>query len=169
MAGPRRSTPVLPPVSDVTAQARALIAKENPDLEQGASIEPMGWLGRYAKPGAQALTNPFTGSISINEPMNVGQTKQQMADTLLHELTHRKQILSESPLQRVGSFLKDLLPSGESYNRRPEEMAAFEAEIRRAASQGRATYTPSFETGQTIEQADIPLRRQSYLQQLKKP
>jgi hypothetical protein len=155
-------------VQEQVAKARAILAREHPELEQGADIGMMGVLGRTARPGAQALTNPLTGSISISEPLNEGNSEQQMADTLLHELTHRKQVLAQSPWQRVKGLLQDVLPGGEPYHRRPDELEAFEAEIRRAISQGRTTYTPSFATGAMTEQADIPLRRQAMITQLKR-
>ena len=165
---PNKIPPGPIPFDQNLAAAKALIAKERPDLATGASIEPMGLLGRLTQPTAQGLTNPLTGSVYISGPMNEGQSTQQLADVVLHELVHRKQVLDKTPLQRAGKFFNDLLPSGEPYHRRPDEMAAYEAEIRRAVGQGRADYTPSFATGQTIEQADIPLRRKTLLQQMKK-
>jgi hypothetical protein len=162
MAGPAKPVSV----EDQIAQARQMIGAEYPQLDQGTP-QPTGILGRMALPSADGVTNPMTGQVSLNVGNLQGRSTQEIADVLLHELTHRKQVLAKSPLQRVGTFLSDLLPNSEPYHRRPDEIAAYEAEIRRAVGQGRADYTPSFATGQTIEQADIPLRRAAMIKQLK--
>lgn len=169
MAGKQKPRPPLPDVKDQFARARVLMKTEMPAEEAGASIEPMGLLGRLAVPGAQALTNPLTGNITYNPATNIGRSDAEIADTLLHELTHRKQIMARSIPQRIGSMLADAMLSGLPYHQRPDEMAAFEAEIRRAVGQGRSNYTPSFATGEMTRQADIdlPSSRAAILRALK--
>jgi hypothetical protein len=169
-------------VQQQTAQAtQDLVREGHPDAGQ-ATVQPMGWLGRVGSGGAMALTNPFTGAISINGPANLGQSTAEVGDTLLHELTHRKDVLAQSLPQRVGSFLKDLLPAGEDYNRRPEEMRAYIAQAERALSQGRSTQVPTFDAQwpsplerllgvqpQMTTYQDVPLRSALLGQMKRKP
>ena len=138
-----------------------MVVHEQPDAAN-AVIQPAGLIDSALNWIAPAYmsTNGSTGEISYYPKSLEGLSTQEIADLLTHELTHRKQVLTNSVIR-----------GGEDYWRRPSEIAAYESQVRRAVGQGRGTSTPSFETGQDVYQTDtfLPsMRRQSLLQQLKK-
>lgn len=164
-------------VDEQYAKARERMRQEMPAEEAGAVIQPMGLFGRgvfglkkLLAPGSStlAVTNPLTGNISYNRAESEGQSDANIADTLAHELRHRRQVLQTPVRERLLHLLGDLLPGGEPYHRRPDEMEAFNTEVERAVKEGRTAYTPDFWTGEFVPRADIPLRRAAVLKGLKK-
>ncbi len=160
-ASPGSAIP-LPTVEEAIAQAKQFVAQEQPDVMREAVVQPAGLIDRivnYFKP-AYLTTNSRSGDISYSPGNLAGKQPQEIADLLTHELEHRHQV-------KTGTVDR----GGEPYHRQPAEMAAYEAQVRRAVGQGRSTTIPSFSTGEDIYQADIPLpnpRRQAMLQALRK-
>lgn len=129
----------------------------------------MGWFGRLLKPSPtdQAFTNPFTGSVYYAPERMSGLSDEEVADTIFHELEHTSQVRGRTPIGRLKSAL-GLGEASAPYAARPDEIAAWNAEVRRAASQGRTKMRPQWNTGLYVDQGDIPLRRQGLLAGMKK-
>ena len=126
--------------------------KEMPNM---APVQPYGFFSRLAGSGANAYV---TGgkNIYMNSRAMEGQSPQDVADVLTHEQEHVKQKSSHSP---AVNFLKSIfrMPQ-EPYHRRPEEMAAYQAEKDRQDRMGRErTFMPSFSTGEFRAARDIHL------------
>ena len=132
-----------------------ILSKERPELVKGAKIRPMGWLGRTFLPQAKGVMNPLTGTVSLNEAQMAGDAPQDVADTVLHELTHRQQRERSGPLR---SLMNIMTPQG-PYGQRPDELEAFQAEADRRMQMGRpgAFGTPHFETPTQETYGDIRL------------
>jgi hypothetical protein len=157
------STPIpLPPVDERVRLAKAFLAQEQPDVMREAIIKPAGMIDRiinYFAP-SYMTTNPRSGDISYYPANLEGKQPQEIADLFTHELEHRRQV-------KTGTVDR----GGEDYHRQPAEMAAYEAQTRRAVGQGRSTVVPSFWTGEDIYQADTNLpstKRQAMLKALQK-
>ena len=130
-------------VAQQVALAKAKMAQEYPD-QAGASIEPMGAIGRFFAGPSYARTNPFTGNVSLNEPAMQGLSQNEVDQILAHELTHTRQAqampLSQKlmlPINGLMNSLGDLTGGkiGTPYAQRPEEMEAFGTEADRANAQ----------------------------------
>lgn len=191
---PAQPRPYRPTVSEQYRLAREMMKTEMPSEEASATIEPMGLgsealnvltdtipnLFRKEPTYTAARTNPFTGNIVYQTgPQAQGQSTQQIADTLKHELTHRRQVLARTPAERRWKALREVNPfsveGGTPYYQRPDEMEGFAAEVTRAANQGRSASVPSFWTGQSVPRGDEPLpgaaeraRREAYMARLRK-
>jgi len=139
-----------------------------PEMEEGIRIakqempnmpdpQSYGFFSRLLNPNAMAYVSPGS-NIYMNPRTNEGQTPQEIADTLTHEMEHVKQNKSEGYGPTM-QFLRDvLIPQGEPYHRRPDEMAAFQAEKLRRSRMGRMqTAVPSFSTGEFYVPQDINL------------
>lgn len=109
------------------------VREEQPDM-QDTPIEPAGFFGRMLRPDAQAITNPFTGSVSYN-PDNMGNMGQdELENTFTHELAHTRQVQQQPYLSRFTGMLRSMMPVSEQYHERPNEMEAFQAERNRSLS-----------------------------------
>jgi hypothetical protein len=124
--------------------------KENPNL---APVKPYGFFSKLLQsPQAQGYTSPW-GGIYLNPQSMQGLSPQDVADTITHEQTHVGQIVSPTR-----ELLNKFLPPSEPYYRRPEELAAFQAEKERRARMGRPqTAAPRFDTGSDYIPQDISL------------
>lgn len=114
------------------------VKQEMPD-QAATSVEPSGFLGRFLSRGANASTNPFTGSVSFNPDMMDKMSPDEMENTFTHELTHSRQVQDTPFLSRFGNVAKSMLPGflgggDEEYYQRPRELEAFQAEKNRTLS-----------------------------------
>ena len=130
---------------------------ENPNL---APVKPYGMLSRMMQPQAMGYTSPGR-TIYLNPRTMEGQNPQDVADTLVHEQEHVKQMQNRG-YGPVREFLHEALSGigggGEPYHRRPDEIAAFGAETERRSKMGRMqSATPSFTTGEMRVADDIRL------------
>lgn len=118
--------------------------KEMPNM---APVEPYGFFSRSFGPKNALGYTSLGNTIYMNPKMNQGQTPQEVADTLTHEQEHIKQ---SPPYGATMNLLKSMfLPQDEPYHRRPNEMAAFQAEKQRRYRMGRMPASvPNFETGE---------------------
>lgn len=114
----------------------------------GVDVQPFGIVGsalaglRSALGGGQvqAITNPFTGSVSYDPSVVQGMDETEAGDMLAHELTHSKQAQGRSYLDTIKGFF-----APGSYGQDPNEMEAFQVEHQRQARQGRTPGpSPSF-------------------------
>ena len=133
------------------------VKQEMPD-QAATSVEPSGFLGRFMSRGANASTNPFTGSVNYNPDVMQRLSPDEMENTFAHELTHSRQIQAKPWLQRFTDVGKSMLPGflgggEEEYYQRPREMEAFQAERDRTASHN-LRGMPSPTTGQN--DIDLP-------------
>jgi hypothetical protein len=133
-----------------------IAAREHPDL---GPIEPYGPISRALMPAnVEAYVSPGR-TIYINPAMMAGYSPEDVADTLAHEQTHVRQARDRGQ----GSFMTALrLMFGgpeDPYHRRPDELAAYQAEAQRRARMGRPqTSRPSFMTGEFYTPTDVNLR-----------
>lgn len=119
------------PVDQQIALAKTQMQKEMPDVA-GTSIQPMGWLSHALAPsGAQAITNPLTGSVYYNPAAMEGQSQNEVTNTLAHELTHSRQAQSQPWSSRILGGLKEAFSPSVPYEQRPYEMEAFQTERNR--------------------------------------
>jgi len=126
--------------------------RENPNM---APVQPYGVFSRLASQGANAYV---TGgkNIYLSGRNMAGTSPQEVADVLTHEQEHIKQVANAG--NPVANFFKSILRPQEEYHRRPEEMAAYQAEKNRQDMMGRPrTYMPSFGTGEFKASRDINL------------
>jgi hypothetical protein len=128
--------------------------KEMPNM---APVQPYGMFSRIAQPSALAYVSGGS-NIYLSPSTNVGQSPQEIADTLTHEQTHINQKSAHSPsINIIRSFLGMDNPS-EPYQRRPDELAAYQAEKDRRARMGRTPSAfPSFSTGEMYAPHDVYL------------
>jgi len=109
------------------------VRSEMPDVSN-VPVQPYGFLGKAFMSGSQAFTNPLTGSVYYN-PERIQQGNPNDTENMLtHELTHSRQVLGQPFSQRLMGVARSLLPAGDSYQERPNEMAAFQAERDRTLS-----------------------------------
>lgn len=114
-----------------------------------------GIIGAFHVPkGAEASATPF-GNIRVDTGMMVGKNPQEVADTLLHEYTHVKQMKPRGVIGQILHILGEDLP----YGQRPDEMEAFQAEADRRTRMGRAPLygTPHFLDATQETRGDIAL------------
>lgn len=148
-----------PTVDQQVATAKQQMQQEYPGRMAGTSIQPMGWMGK-ALSGlqsqlvgggqTQALTNPWTGSISYNPEALAGQDQNTINQMLAHELTHTAQAqqAAQQPwYQRAYQAMKGLMTPGgdypispgmdipQNYQPRSDELEAFQTENDRALAQ----------------------------------
>lgn len=128
---------------------------ENPNT---APIEPYGLLSRMLLPNAQGYTSPG-GTIYLNPTMMQGQSRQDVADTIVHEQQHVNQ-MKERGYSPSRELLNEFMDLGTPYYQRPDELAAYQAEKDRRAKMNRMqTAIPSFDTGEFYApKGDIYLR-----------
>jgi hypothetical protein len=105
-------------------------------------------------PGAQAAATPF-GNIRYDPTALEGQNAQDVADTLLHEYTHIKQMQPRGVVGQILHMVTDRAP----YGQRNDELEAWQAERQRRARMGRTKYdgAPEFSTSQQSTRGDIAL------------
>lgn len=130
-----------PTVDQQIALAKQRVQQEMPDVAD-TSVSPMGFLGGLRR-GAQAVTSPFTGSVSYNPSALEGQSQDNIDQIMAHELTHSRQAQqmpwyekATQPLTGLKNSLGDILQGatgsrlglGYSYGQRPEELEAFQTE-----------------------------------------
>lgn len=130
----------VPSVEAQMAAAKLRLQREMPKEMAATSISPMGGLGQALSGGAEAITNPLTGSIYYNPVRMGGQSQHQVEDTLAHELTHTRQSQQEPWYTKFMAPLVGLqrgLGFGEPYGQHPEELEAYQTEADRAAAAGR--------------------------------
>lgn len=130
--------------------------KEMPNM---APVKPYGMLSRLVQPNALAYASPGN-NIYLNTRANLGQSPQDIADTLTHEQTHVNQAQENGGT--FSNIMKLIMGDRLPYHQRPNEMAAFQAEKERRSRMGREqTPVPSFSTGQFYIPRDVnlPLER----------
>lgn len=111
------------------------IKKQMPEVSN-VPITNLGLLSRLKEsPGQEILGmyNPFTGNVEMN-PSLAGS--QDYEDTLVHELTHARQRQQQGLLENI---IQGITGEGESYNRRPSELEARQAEIDNRIRQKKST------------------------------
>lgn len=148
------SRPVAPPnVMQQIAEARKLLSSEAPDINT-TPIQPYGPISKLLMRGAEAYVSPM-GTIYANPDVLQDRRPQEIADTLLHELTHVRQMKERSPIQRIVEYFNQR----GAYGQRPDEMEAFQAEANRRTKMGRgAIYgTPHFLDDSSETRGDITL------------
>jgi hypothetical protein len=104
------------------------VREEQPDVAQ-IPIEPAGFLGRILGGRNEAVTNPFTGSVSYN-PANMEKLSPEQTENIFaHELTHSRQVQNTPYFSRLTNVMRSMIPGqDESYYQRPREMEAFQTE-----------------------------------------
>ena len=124
-----------------------------PEMEEGiriarqempnmAPVQPYGFFSRLLQPKVMGYVSPGN-NIYLNPATNVGQTPQEIADTLTHEQEHIKQ-QKESGYGPTARVLMSMFGRSEPYYQRPNELAAFQAEKLRRSRMGRTqTAIPS--------------------------
>ena len=142
---------------DNIAQGIAIAQRENPDL---ADVQPYGPISLALLGQAQGYVSPRQ-TIYLNPGQLEGLSPEDVADTILREQTHVRQMRARggSSLAELG---RQILPGDGRlpYGQRPDEMAAFQAEKDRRYAQGRAqTPIPAFDGGYYAPQ-DTRLPRQ---------
>lgn len=142
-------------LSPSALEAIRIAKQEAPDLDTN-SIKPYGLLSRLMQPNAQAYASPGQ-NIYLNQ---MEASPEEIASTILHEQEHVRQMK-----QRGTGFLSELYHEAfgdrEPYNRRPDEMAAYEVEKQRALKKGyQQPVTPSFTTGQMRMPMDVYLKKE---------
>ena len=129
-------------------RAYAKVSAEMPDVKKVSVTPSTSLLGRFFMPrGAMAVTNPFTGNVMYNPDAMQGQNQDDLEQTIAHELTHTRQMMSEPWTTKAMDIVKSLNPWGDEkvpegiqkgsildnpYYWRPREMEAFQAERDRA-------------------------------------
>ena len=127
--------------------------KELPDLDNIQTYGPISRLLMGNK--TNAFVSPAR-QIYLNPSSMAGHSPQDVADTLMHEQTHVRQMneRGQSPLME---FLSTIM-GNEQYARRPDEMEAYQAEFERRKRMGRSqTAIPDFRTGVMKVPTDIHL------------
>jgi len=124
------------PIDDAVARALLKIHGEMPDVNPTVTPSTGSILTRFLMPrGSLAVTNPFTGNITYNPEAMQGMNQNEIENTLTHEMTHSRQAQTTPFYQVLFNALKQGLGMGYSYNQRPEEMEAFQAERNRTLAQ----------------------------------
>lgn len=128
------------PFTPEIQQGIDIARKEIPDMGQ---VEPYGFFSRLLQPKAMGYASPGN-TIYMNPRTNIGQSPEDIADTLTHEQEHIKQ--NQGGYGPTMNFLRSLLSSPrEPYGQRPDEMGAFAAEKERRYRMGRPqSPSPSF-------------------------
>lgn len=148
-------------MADNFSTARAAVQRDMPDVAN-VPIEPMGWFGsalaglKGALSGGQvqALTNPFTGSVSYDPAQTDQMAEPEIENMLTHELTHSRQAKGSSWLQTLVGALKPAEP----YGQQSDELQAFQAENDRALAQHQTPgQMPNFQGGGFRQRSDITL------------
>jgi hypothetical protein len=162
--GQKRTTPV--PLSGVAdpslpnnvQEAMRLLQAEEPGFDPSI-VGPktaLPLVGTFqVPPGAQAAATPF-GNIRYDPTQLEGQSAQDVADTLLHEYTHVKQM---KPRGVIGQILQMVTEKNLPYGQRPDEIEAWQAERQRRNRMGRTKYdgAPEFSTSNQSTRGDIAL------------
>lgn len=142
------SQPMTPGMEEGLRIARG----EIPDL---GNVQTYGPISKLLMPGAAGYTSPGK-SIYLNADVMQGYSPQEIANTLLHEQTHVRQ-MKERGLNPLMEFAQSI--GGDPYHRRPDEMAAYAAETERAKRMNMSPPpVPSFLTGEMNVPRDIRLR-----------
>lgn len=152
-----------PTVEQQIATAKQAMQQEMPAQMADTTVEPMGILGRslgalkaLAGGQTQAITSPFTGTISYDPAALAGQSQNDVSDMLAHELTHVGQIRNE-PWYAPYLGLVGIGPHYD-YGQDPNELEAFQTEANRAVAQGRAPNPmPTFSSPGFRSMGDISL------------
>lgn len=128
------------PLPQNVEEGKKVLAAEAPDINT-TPISSYGPISKALLPGAEGYVSPL-GTIYLNQELMKGKQPQEVADTLLHELTHVRQANARSPVQRILEYFRQQGP----YGQRPDEMEAFQAEADRRTNMGRAPIygTPHF-------------------------
>jgi len=134
-------------------EAIRIAKQEAPDLDE-SNVKPFGFLSRLLQPQAQAYASPGR-SIYLN---NMEASPDEIASTLLHEQEHVRQ-MNQRNKSFLGELYHEAMDSSEPYQRRPDEMAAYDIEKRRALRKGfQQPATPSFTTGKMNMPTDVYLK-----------
>lgn len=154
----RPSPQIQPNVHDIVQQALSILKAEEPDFDPSI-VGPMTSVPLINRlqvpPGAQAAATPF-GNIRYDPAALEGQTPQDVADTLLHEYTHVKQM---KPRGVIGQILEMVTQPNLPYGQRPDEIEAWQAERARRARMGRTKFdgAPEFSTSNQSTRGNIAL------------
>lgn len=73
------------------------------------------------------------GNIYVNPDVMGSMQSEDVADTLLHELTHKRQAQSRSVVERLAEYINQRGP----YGQRPDELEAYQVEADRRTRMGR--------------------------------
>src|SRR5690348_17183066 len=106
------STPMTPEMEQGIAIAR----KENPNIGQ---INSYGPLSRLLMSDAQAYTSP-SRTIYLNPNQLIGNSPQDVADTIVHEQQHVNQMVNRGG-NTLTELYNELKGSIEPYYQRPDE------------------------------------------------
>lgn len=126
-------------IDAMMALAQLKMKQEMPDVGD-TSVSPMGWIGQHLAGRANAITNPFTGSIyyNPNQMQSEGMDQNGVDNVLAHELTHTRQIQDRPWYERLTAPLQGLTRATRSYDEyahSPEEAEAFQTENDRTLNQ----------------------------------
>ena len=140
-------------IDESMQRAYTKVSGEMPDVKK-VSVSPRGsnlLTGLMMPRQSFAVTNPFTGNITYDPDMMVGQSPTDMENTLAHELTHVRQTQNMPWYQHMMSIGQNMLgmdrgqtpaglnqssPLNNEYYWRPSEMEAFQTEKNRTLNQG---------------------------------
>lgn len=156
--GQKRSAPSVDSSLPANVQeAMKILQAEEPDFDPSIVGPKTGFPGvgmMQVPPGAQAAATPF-GNIRYDPAALEGQQPEDVADTLLHEYTHVKQMQPRGVVGQILQMVSERLP----YGQRPDEIEAWQAERNRRARMGRTKYdgAPEFSTSVQSTRGDIPL------------
>lgn len=140
------------------------IAKQ--EMPNMAPVQPYGFFSRLVNPKMLAYVSGGK-NIYLNPRTNEGQSPQDIADTLTHEQTHINQRAAEGYGPTMTLLRSMLSPPSQPYERRPEEMEAFQAEKDRRNRMGRPqSPVPSFSTGDFYVPHDVNLPTQGSVRRL---
>jgi len=134
-------------------EAIRIAKQEAPDLDE-SNIKPYGMFSRLLQPNAQAYASPGR-SIYLND---IQDSPEGIASTLLHEHEHVRQ-MNQRNKSFLGELYHEATSSNEPYHRRPDEMAAYDVEKKRALRKGfQQPATPLFDTGKMRMPTDVYLK-----------
>jgi hypothetical protein len=145
------------------SEAMRILKAEAPDFDPSivGSKSRIPGIGAFQVPaGAEAAATPF-GNIRYDANMLKDKPPQEIADTLLHELTHVRQAKPRGAMGQIYKMIKDGIVERLPYGQRPDEMEAFQAEADRRTRMGRAPLygTPHFLDDSVETRGDIALHK----------
>lgn len=105
------------------AEKARFATSEMPEQMRDANVQPMNAVERRLLPSAYGVTYPW-GRVALNRPA-IEANRQNLGDTLAHELTHVKQ---GQHLGMLGLLQRDMFSRQPAYLDRPHEIEAFVAE-----------------------------------------
>ena len=93
--------------------------------------EPMGRFMKWVLQGPAAATDPWSGNVSYNEDVLRRLPRNEIVDTMAHELTHTRQLANTPWYKRPFAYSSQV---STPYRQRPWEQEAYGTEAKRRAA-----------------------------------